>query len=901
MAEERKREIVLPPNTYAFVLDGTKGQVRLHVGPLVVNQTNQDTPVVYDPKGHTYVPCTLEQAVRQSVVVPEGFYAVLTNPAKDKTGKNEYPTPGRLQESPDLLIGQKENVPGPVDFALYPGQTAELRRGHHLRFNEYLRIKVYNAEKAKLNWAKAVVETVEGSEVKGITGRAPSDIAVGKQYNILGTEVSFYIPPTGISVVTEGWEDDKPIFVRGAETLEQLEYAILVDEDGNKEYPRGPAVVFPKPTQKFLTDSKGNRKFRAVEMNELQGIQLKFITDGELELVDGTKVKYTAGEERFITGKEMPIYYPEEGHQLVKYDGKTIHYAVAIPEGEARYVMNRKSGEIRTVKGPTMLLPNPVTEIIVRRALSDHESATWFPGSEGTGSKESLEYNRWLRTEATKESTTRQGVVSEGRLEKQEAIESALYMSTDVNDGGPSTPRAGSMYKGVSGGDPNIRARSRLLSEDGSSRVKSSMMSESRQGKPQEAMVGDVQERKSTYNEPRTITFANKFKGVPTIRIAPGYAVSIAKVDGSRSVIVGPKTAFLEYGETLDALALSMGKPKTTDRLWKTAYLNVKNNTVSDIVRVETSDHVLVQIRLGYQVNFEGDSSKWFTIENYVKHLCDHVRSVLKGALRGYSVEAFYQNSTEVIRSIILGEKTENQPRPGMVFQSNGMKVFDVEVLGVEIADQSINELLSSAQREMVETSVNLLRSQRNLEFVTKTEEISRQEAITKAETLRVSAEIQSQGMANQHKLTLQKIGNEIEAQVKNTEVVKEKQTTKDTEMAGELRREKEAKEMAIQIQTALQSLNIKGLEAESAALVQKMASIQPGLIEGLLVLSRNEVVAKMAEASSPQVLFGGKNVVDVLQQVFGALPSVKKALESLGVQQPGNGPKPALPPQSRT
>jgi major vault protein len=49
----------------------------------------------------------------------------------------------------------------------------------------------------------------------------------------------------------------------------------------------------------------------------------------------------------------MPIYYPEEGHQLVRYDGKTIHYAVAVPEGEARYVMDRKTGKIRTVKGPT--------------------------------------------------------------------------------------------------------------------------------------------------------------------------------------------------------------------------------------------------------------------------------------------------------------------------------------------------------------------------------------------------------------------------------------------------------------------------------------------------------------------------------------------------------------------
>ncbi len=37
MAEERKRELVLPPGTHAFILDGTKGLVKLYVGPVVIN------------------------------------------------------------------------------------------------------------------------------------------------------------------------------------------------------------------------------------------------------------------------------------------------------------------------------------------------------------------------------------------------------------------------------------------------------------------------------------------------------------------------------------------------------------------------------------------------------------------------------------------------------------------------------------------------------------------------------------------------------------------------------------------------------------------------------------------------------------------------------------------------
>jgi hypothetical protein len=41
----------------------------------------------------------------------------------------------------------------------------------------------------------------------------------------------------------------------------------------------------------------------------------------------------------------------EKEHSAIKYDGKAKHFATAIPAGEARYVMNRLSGEIKMHKG----------------------------------------------------------------------------------------------------------------------------------------------------------------------------------------------------------------------------------------------------------------------------------------------------------------------------------------------------------------------------------------------------------------------------------------------------------------------------------------------------------------------------------------------------------------------
>jgi major vault protein len=453
---------------------------------------------------------------------------------------------------------------------------------------------------------------------------------------------------------------------------------------------------------------------------------------------------------------------------------------------------------------------------------------------------------------------------------------------------------------------PDARLRSRapgaaaLPATDGSSRLKGSVMQESRQGKPQDAMLGDVAERKSTYNEPRTLTFANKYKGVPTIKVQGGYAVSVAKVDGAREILVGPTTWFVEYGETLDVLSLSTGKPKTTNKLFHTAYLRVANNTVSDIVLVETSDHVGVELKLAYNVNFEGDCQKWFSIENYIKHMCDHVRSVLKGKIRKINIEDFFTNSTDIIRNIILGEPKEGQPRAGMLFQSNGMRIADVEVLVVDLKDPAINDLLSKAQREAVETNVNLARRKKTLDFTLQSETMNRTELDAKAETDKKKTEISAGNISNELFLNLKKVSGDLDVETNEAEVIKARQEKADIDHAGALRRAKSAGDQNMEMKRRDIELNIGALSAETKALVDKMNAIQPGLVEGLLMMSRNDIVGKMADAAAPQVLFGGKNVVDVMQQMFGSLPSVKKALEGLGVQMPGNGPSKQLPGVSK-
>ena len=151
---QQKRDLVLPPGSYAYMQDVTKGVVKTYSGPTVINPTAQERPVVFNAVTKRFEPCGLEQAVQQSAIAPEGFYLILKNPSV----RGDHPPAGGVHPSPDLTVGRKINIHGPCDFPLWPGQIVKLVQGHHLRSNQYLLVRVYNEEEARKNWGKAVIK-----------------------------------------------------------------------------------------------------------------------------------------------------------------------------------------------------------------------------------------------------------------------------------------------------------------------------------------------------------------------------------------------------------------------------------------------------------------------------------------------------------------------------------------------------------------------------------------------------------------------------------------------------------------------------------------------------------------------------------------------------------------------
>lgn len=837
MSETReKRDLVLAPGTYAYMQDVTKGQIKVFCGPTVINQTAQEVPVVYEPSQGTFHRCdALEEAVRKSPIAVEGYYLMLKNPAKN----GDHPLEGSSQTSPDLQVGRKINIPGPCMFGLWPGQDAQYVRGHHLRSNQYLLVRVYNEEEAQDNWGKAVIKPAAGEEGQTeVASAAPPDLTVGKQLIIKGTEVSFYIPPTGIGVVPERRDEraDKRRYVRDALTLERLEYCILVDEGGNKRYERGPKVVFPEPTERYIEGRGGIKKFRAIELNEIQGLHIKVIAP----YTDRSGAAHKEGDELFITGTQTAIYFPREEHSLISYDGKSKHFATAIPAGEARYVMDRITGDLRTTSGPAMLLPDPRKKVIVRRVLSDTQVTLWYPGNEAA-----LEYNRHLRQLLSNVPTTRSGAISEGDYERGTRRSKKKGV-----------PKGAGMERAITG---------------------------------EQDLVADEFTRASTYTQPRTVTLDTKFQGVPSVDVWTGYAIMIISKTGKRRVEQGPTTVLLEYDESLEVLELSTGKPKTTDALIRTVFLRTVNNKVSDIVLVETSDHVKVELYLSHKVNFEGDPNKWFDVENYVKFLCDHVRSVLKGAIKQVKIEDFYANSVAILRDAVLGTPAgEEGERPGMAFDENGMRILDVEVLRVKIGDDRIRGLLDQAQHQVVKSNIELSNAQHALEVTRKTEVIERELAGTKAETSKRQYELEVELIGKQLEVFLAKFGAQMEQETKRKQAEAAKQAVQDLVFDADLGRKRRQVEQSETLARAEQERRLEALKADAEAMVQRFAAAQPGFSEALLALSHDETLVKISEALSVQNFIGGKNFTEVVQKVFADTP-LQPLMERLTERRPGN------------
>ncbi len=350
-------------------------------------------------------------------------------------------------------------------------------------------------------------------------------------------------------------------------------------------------------------------------------------------------------------------------------------------------------------------LPDPRREVIVRKVLDPKNVELLFPGN-----KEALEYNARLSA-----------------LKRSEAGNEFV-----IDD----EARQASQRKG------------------------SAEVSEK---KAEAAFVGDAVSRNQTFTAPRTIVLDNRFEGAVSIDLWTGYAVLVKSRAGKRRVEVGPTTFLLEYDETLQAMELSTGTPKNDDK----------------------TDAHCVPAREEQQGQRPGRGRDQRPREGAHAH-------VVPGRLRGRRGAVVLRRKLREVphrspalalasrgqaarRRALLRQRrhhlarrdpraaAEDGKRPGRRFSENGMRVYDVEVLGVSIGDETIAKLLVDAQHASVQQALAVAAERRRLEL-TRAREAARQESATlEASTKLQLLDIEGREVERKHAVELARIKAETD------------------------------------------------------------------------------------------------------------------------------------------
>jgi major vault protein len=363
---------------------------------------------------------------------------------------------------------------------------------------------------------------------------------------------------------------------------------------------------------------------------------------------------------------------------------------------------------------------------------------------------------------------------------------------------------------------------------------------------------------------------------------------------GERRVIVGPHTHLMEYDETLQAMELSTGTPKSDDNLMRTVYLRVLNNKVSDIVEAETRDLCRVHLTLSYRVNFEGDPARWFNVENYVKFLTDHLRSLIRHAVKQNGIELFYANAVSILRDVILGQQGDDGKRPGRHFEENGMRVYDVEVLDVTIGDNDIAALLVGAQQDAVRQALAIAAERRRVDVTRESEAAKQQILELEATTRHAGLGLRMREVERQRGLSLAEVAADAEVRSARQAGQLAEQEAIGAIHLAELGRRRAASDLDLEVAQRVQEQKLREIDAEVKAVVSKAAAISPDLVAALQAFSDRALAERAAATMAPLAILGGESVADVL----GRLLQGTALANALGGKPPdgGGAPRKELP-----
>lgn len=933
MAERGSRKIPVTERQFLWVQDDDKGEVILHVGPTMVSPTAADRVVVDDGNGGFSEDLTGQP--QRMIELSDGQYAVLYNPLiENDGGPNGRFRPGRNESRP-TRNGTRHMIPGPASFYLRPGQRVEIRDAHELASNQYLVVKVYGevdktAPYYAITGKSATITTATAEEVKGTdTGgtssgasRAVPDIdkvelTRGQLIVIRGLDTQFYIPPTGVDVVPDLSIDNQgttltisaarkilsstPVPTGGpaspapaqavvsTQALAQLQAAQLpYAAPADLEYER------LEEAQRRSKKEKAGRRYAAAEQAARARHQVQRPAPGEVAEPEPQEPPLSQDEVQQILSSDVL----RQALEREVRKSRLVRQAVVLSEKEFCVILDA-DGKRQIKRGPARVFPGPYDSFMTKGSRERiYDAYELLP-----------QRALWLRFIAPIARDKLKHFLPRGvELDKDTYFAGDELILTGVNsfffpfnEIEILHPLTGRPHVGNDHSDIFIEAIG--IDQKSGIYVRDLATGEARlvRGK-QSYLVDPRKEVHITRSIPADdwnlwigVCEPHKLTEAPvttpwaiSIVVPHNSAVLATSADGQR-VIEGPCVELLEYEETLACLSLSTGRPKSDDRTVRTCFLRTVGNRVSDTITLETADFVTIEVEVSYQVNFDHQyRDRWFNHENYVGVLCDHLRSLVRGRARQMALTELWPNIPVIIRDVILGEKTA-EGRQGRLFEENGMRVTEVEVLSSQILDQEIADLLDSVQRESVALVIGDRQNTEKLRSEKLRHDIERQRLEMRREAAERQAALDGIVRKLEHdaKLVVMRGKEAVERESAELAAVREKLSLEaglereGLQNTAQIARQREAITAQVEMnrlaheedqayRMALAAIDIQTVEAQSKATVAERQAIQPALVEALTGLGDKIMLGEVAQNMNLVSLFKGKDVATIFAELLG-------------------------------
>ena len=167
-------------------------------------------------------------------------------------------------------------------------------------------------------------------------------------------------------------------------------------------------------------------------------------------------------------------------------------------------------------------------------------------------------------------------------------------------------------------------------------------------------------------------------------------------------VLIGPAYARLDPYEQFTRLCLSGGTPKQPGVI-HTLKLKLSPTSTSDLIVVETADHISLSVNLAYNWHFDYSSlsddglKKLFCIPDFVGRLCRTLACLIRSAVVQHTFSDFHKHFSKIIQDSVFSQNAETCSKNEFVFTENNLIVTSIDVQSMEPLDTTVAEALEAS------------------------------------------------------------------------------------------------------------------------------------------------------------------------------------------------------------